>query len=204
MFGPPQGYLGEERRQYVDYSVERERCFLTVSATDREPTGYKRRGAVTDPLAAVIEQVIHIPGLRGNPERIYSATATGHKYPGPFHPYVASIIHDWQSTRAKELELLAEDLKDLGLTWKVEVRRVDDVSLELKVGRTPQALRSGAKDLVNVADVGFGGPSVPWHACWPGPPVAGSLSWPRPTAPCCSGPSRPWSPEVPTNSDRTW
>lgn len=42
----------------------------------------------------------------------------------------------------------------LGLTWKVHTKPVDNTRVELRVGRLPA--RERARDLVNIADVGFG------------------------------------------------
>jgi hypothetical protein len=36
--------------------------------------------------------VIHLPGLRGNPERTYPVAAIGPHFPGTFENYVASLI----------------------------------------------------------------------------------------------------------------
>jgi predicted ATPase len=52
------------------------------------------------------------------------------------------------------LEDLRSGLEFLGLTWAVEARQLDDASVELLVGRLPQAGKR--RDLVNIADVGFG------------------------------------------------
>jgi predicted ATPase len=52
--------------------------------------------------------------------------------------------------------MLASELARLGLTWKVQARRVNDAAVELLVGRMPQAQQGGAQDMVSVADVGFG------------------------------------------------
>src|SRR5205085_594068 len=40
--------------------------------------------------------------------------------------------------------------------WKVTATAVDDTQVELRVGRLSQPTRGGARDLVNIADVGFG------------------------------------------------
>lgn len=61
-------------------------------------------------------KLIHLPGLRGNPERTYRVTAVESEYPGNFSEYVASIIHRWQSTQDERLKTLANNLKSLGLT----------------------------------------------------------------------------------------
>jgi predicted ATPase len=46
-------------------------------------------------------------------------------------------------------------LSDLGLTWKIFAKVVNDVQIELQVGRLPKA-RHGGEDLVNISDVGLG------------------------------------------------
>jgi predicted ATPase len=69
---------------------------------------------------------------------------------------VASIIDHWQTRKSKKLHELGEDLRALGLTWKVSAQPVDDTQVQLFVGRLPEARRGGAQDLVNIADVGFG------------------------------------------------
>jgi putative AbiEii toxin of type IV toxin-antitoxin system/AAA ATPase-like protein len=100
--------------------------------------------------------VIHIPGLRGNPERSYPLTATGPRFTGTFEQYTASIIAKWKRQESSKLVALGKGLQQLGLTWKVEAKRLDDANVELRVGRVPRSVRGGARDLVNIADVGFG------------------------------------------------
>jgi hypothetical protein len=103
-----------------------------------------------------IMEAIHLPGLRGNPERIYPVAAIGPRFPGTFERYVASLIASWTSDSSSEIGELSEDLKSLGLTWKIEANRIDDTQVELRVGRMPRPKQGGAKDLVSIADVGFG------------------------------------------------
>lgn len=106
----------------------------------------------------LLRRIIHIPGLRGNPERSYPLTATGPRYPGTFENYSASVIARWSEVASeyRKLKDLGQCLLRLGLTWKVQARRVDGASIELKVGRMPRSVQGGARDLVNIADVGFG------------------------------------------------
>jgi predicted ATPase len=99
---------------------------------------------------------IHVPGLRGNPERSYPKTAVGDHYPGTLDLYVASIIAEWQDTNDERLAVLGNQLQQLGLTWKVTSKKLDDTRVELQVGRLPSAAKGGDKDLVSIADVGFG------------------------------------------------
>ena len=56
----------------------------------------------------------------------------------------------------QKLKQLSKDLERLGLTWKVTAKRINDAQVELQVGRLPHAAKGGARDLVNIADVGFG------------------------------------------------
>lgn len=133
----------------------RDRCFLAVTSEspnedDSFPT-MKFSSFPTHDLA----RMIHIPGLRGNPERVYERTAAGPSFPGTFEKYVASIIADWTDNNDDRPERLATMLGQLGLTQEISVRRLNEAQLEVRVGRLPGASSRG-KDLVNVADVGFG------------------------------------------------
>jgi len=105
----------------------------------------------------LIRRVIHVPGLRGNPERTYPVTAVGDTYPGTFQEYVASVVYHWQTAeKSGSLEALAADLQELGLTSRVAARRVSAVHVELQVGRLARAASRASRDLVSVADVGLG------------------------------------------------
>ncbi len=103
-----------------------------------------------------INKIIYLPGLRGNPERFYPETSIGKSFSGIFTPYSASIIANWKDKRDPSLSQLSNDLREIGLTWKVEPRRIDDTRVELRVGRLPQSVKGGANDLVSIADVGVG------------------------------------------------
>jgi hypothetical protein len=107
-------------------------------------------------LARLILDVIHLPGLRGNPVRTYSVTAAGPAFPGTFESYVASLISHWSSESSEKIKELSSDLNLLGLTWKIEAKHVDDSQAELRVGRMPYPKRGGARDMVSIADVGLG------------------------------------------------
>jgi hypothetical protein len=99
--------------------------------------------------------LIHIPGLRGNPERDYPLRKTkGPRFDGHFQDYVAGILAGWKGE--KKLERLSEALHHLGLTWKVVAKPLDATRVEIVVGRLKDPKRGGANDFVNIADVGFG------------------------------------------------
>ncbi|HEX8070056.1 MAG TPA: DUF3696 domain-containing protein [Pyrinomonadaceae bacterium] len=110
-----------------------------------------------DGLDPIISQLIHLPGLRGNPERTYPVTAFGAAFPGTFQNYVASVITQWQVNKSqKELDELSQSLRTLNLTWKVVAKPINDTQVELQVGRLPQPSKAGASDMVSIADVGVG------------------------------------------------
>jgi predicted ATPase len=66
------------------------------------------------------------------------------------------LISSWNSESPEKIRDLSDDLKSLGLTWKIEATAIDDTQVELRVGRLPRPKRGGAYDLVSIADVGFG------------------------------------------------
>lgn len=153
---PPFSPFDKDQLQGV---IRRSRCFLyadLLSAREHESV------LQAFPLSASVAKeglrhLIHLPGLRGNPERTYPVTGVGPTFPGTFEKYTASVIARWQANDEKEkLEKLGKDLETLGLTWKVMAKPISDTQVELQVGRLPRAIRGGAHDLVNIADVGFG------------------------------------------------
>ena len=143
----------------TDAKVSRDRCFLNVDVAGG--TGKKK---VWRPkwfnhgfeISSVMD-VIHVRGLRGNPERSYPKAPFGRQFPGEFERYVAGVLAAWKAGgKKKEIKAVGQDLRTLGLTWKVEARHVSETEVELHVGRMPDPERGGAHDLVSIADVGFG------------------------------------------------
>ena len=143
--------LDDQDPEFKNYDVvKRSRCFLYLGSQDGN-----RFYEVTYGFGADIFDSIHLPGLRGNPERSYKLTSTGPQYPGTFEHYVASIIHEWQETKDERLETLVDALHTLGLTGQVGTQKIGDVGIELQVGRLRHD-SSSETDMVNIADVGFG------------------------------------------------
>jgi len=132
-------------------AVSRKRCFLEP-AIEGVATNF-RFPSYTDAVGASIRGLIHLQGLRSTPARAYPVSATGDGFPGVFDYYVASFIVQWQASDSHSLELLREDLARLGLTNIVIAEPINDTQVELHVGRT---LKSDSKDVVSIADVGFG------------------------------------------------
>lgn len=150
----------EAMEKPVEWRVSRSRCFLQVGPHVEGANGEQisETGLTpSSPFAGSIRNIIHVPGLRGNPKRTYPTTAAaGPSFPGTFEDYTASVIALWQKSKSDAQKQLGQWLEKLGLTWKVMARTIDDTHIELKVGRLLRGVRGGARDLVNVADTGFG------------------------------------------------
>jgi predicted ATPase len=148
----PEGY-GPGR-----WEVERDRCFLEPRWIARGPDGASVffGGWLGPAWEGIIPKVIHLPGLRGNPERTYPVAAVGSTYPGTFEKYTASVISLWVAERQETVAALNADLKLLGLAGGVFAVRPNDVQVELQVGRLPDVPPTRPEDRVNVADVGLG------------------------------------------------
>jgi predicted ATPase len=118
-------------------------------------TGGEHLAAVWE---AVIPEVIHVPGLRGNPERTYQpAAVAGPGYPGTFEKYVPSILVQWTASNEDILAGLNDDLKAMKLTGGVLANQlVNGVQIEVEVGRLPDVGPDRPQDRVNIADVGIG------------------------------------------------
>ncbi|HEX6902719.1 MAG TPA: AAA family ATPase [Thermoanaerobaculia bacterium] len=137
----------------VQWDVVRFRCFLSIMA---RIDGQRQDWTEPTPdrvFGSLLRRIIHIPGLRGNPERFYKKSAVGESFPGSFDRYVASIVATWQSTSDERFATLNDSLRTLGLTWNVAANSLDANRLELLVG---QLSNRDGKSFVNIADVGMG------------------------------------------------
>ncbi|MEP7338732.1 MAG: AAA family ATPase [Acidobacteriota bacterium] len=156
--------------------VERDRCFLILGIRGKlniqglthfetsEDAVVKSvwfspwfSGDVQAVVTTTLRQVIHLPGLRGNPERTYPLTAVGETFLGTFENYTASVVAKWQTEKEyNKLDTLSRNLETLGLTWKVIAKPLNDTQVEIQVGRLARAGKAGLKDFVSLADVGVG------------------------------------------------
>jgi hypothetical protein len=137
-----------------DWEVRRRRCFFEIEASS-DFLVYVDELEALDEIAGALEGILHVPGLRGNPTRTYKTSAVGRSFPGTFENYVASVISSWQEQKDPRLSELGDALCRLGLTSQVRSLPRDATQAEIRVGRLPRT-RRGTKDLVNIADVGFG------------------------------------------------
>jgi predicted ATPase len=161
--------LNQNIENLYKFVVESYRCFLYAGAAFTAPLiissdeigitrlfsffGHSGLCSIVDER---IRQLIHVPGLRGNPERTYPVSSVGYEFTGTFENYVANIIHDWKVNKDKRLKQLSEALQVLGLTWKVDTKQIDDTQIEVRVARVTNKGNSKSTDMVSIADVGFG------------------------------------------------
>jgi predicted ATPase len=145
-------------RSYV--SLFQNRCFLDYSHSQVPVINVPELSV--SPYASIIDylhQMLHLPGLRGNPQRTYPLIPLGPNFTnfaGTFGIYTASVIYHWQKDKRQEvLNTLNRDLAKLGLTNKIVARQLTGAHIELLVNRFLHN-RAGAEDMVNIADVGFG------------------------------------------------
>ncbi|AFY46134.1 hypothetical protein Nos7524_0212 [Nostoc sp. PCC 7524] len=154
--------LTEDIKSQTEWIVGRNRCFLDFKLSWKSSKDDKLTVSsffsirLLNTFQTHIRKIIHVPGLRGNPERTYKTTAIGQEFPGTFENYVASVVNNWQITKDPHLQELANALETLGLTYAVEAKKFDDTQVELRVGRLPHRSKSKASDMVSIADVGFG------------------------------------------------
>lgn len=141
------------------WKIDRNRCFIRAITTlgdEKEPRATINWGPPINLFSSQVQNIIHVPALRGNPERNYKTVPIGEKFPGTFEIYIASIINNWQMTKDPRLNELGTALEILGLGWKVISKPLDEISVELLVSRLLHGRKGKSKDLVSIADVGFG------------------------------------------------
>lgn len=152
-------YYPERIMRDCIFSVERDRCFLKV--VGKTKLGNDRLiDLIQFPLSDLgneIRSIIHLPGLRGNPERNYPTTSLdsdlGRFVPGTFEKYVASIIVNWQENHPKKINSLNNYLRKIGLTKKITANYINDTEVGLFV---TSSLNDIDEDMVSIADVGLG------------------------------------------------
>ncbi|MGX4585517.1 AAA family ATPase [Paenibacillus chitinolyticus] len=137
--------------------ITRLRCFLGLSVVDKETNSTLLTRPISTLLESSIRRVLHLPGLRGNPERNYPVTAVDFEeshFPGTFEKYVASIIAHWKDTKNyKALRNLKKYLSQLGLANDIDVEYINDTEIAIYVSRSNC---SDVTDKVSIADVGLG------------------------------------------------
>ena len=148
----------------VDFIVSSRRCFNAIVPNIEDSQLVTTSGF--HPYRYILNDIlgiIHLPGLRGNPETVYSWTPLGAlpHFPGTFPRYTASLIEHWERTKVAEYKKLVEYLDTLRLAKGVSVCKLDERFLEILVGWHPHespVVKNGKNntDMVNIVNVGLG------------------------------------------------
>lgn len=147
----------EEKKLATKWKAIRNKCFLEAELSfDTKEFAPLKAGI--EPAAHIekfVTRLIHVPGLRGNPERTYKIAASEDVYPGSFEKYVASILSEWVKLKKYKTKYdeLKKQLSALGLASNITTNKVDDTSVEIQISRSNNCEN---QDCVNIADVGFG------------------------------------------------
>ena len=146
-----------ERGTKFTWRIVADRCFLAVGGEieGRRVPGSYGYGSPGTLFAPLLNSVIHLPGLRGDPARSYAVANVTGQYKGRFDAYTASIIAGWQESEPERINQLRKCLLHLELTNAIQAEYLNDTRVELRVGRRVRG-RPLKGDFVNIADVGFG------------------------------------------------
>jgi predicted ATPase len=153
---------GKKIKDELELGTYRIRCFLDIGYFPIKKEDDVPHASpilvqyMLDTFGTPLRGILHISALRGNPQRTYKITAVGSQFPGRFEEYVASIVHHWQISKDTRLKELEKYLELLGLTRKISAKAVDDTQVEILVGRLPTSSINSPRDMVSIADVGFG------------------------------------------------
>ncbi|WP_185976656.1 AAA family ATPase [Catenovulum sediminis] len=147
----------EDKKITPKWRVVRNKCFLEAELSFGGKKFAPLKAGI-DPAAKIekfVTRLIHVPGLRGNPERIYKIAASDDVYPGSFEKYVAAIISEWIKVDKFQWRYteLNKQLAQLGLASNITTSKINDTSVEIQISRSKNSL---PQDCVNIADVGFG------------------------------------------------
>ena len=107
------------------WMVAANRCFLSAELRDGDGPGKPLMGSFVPSyiFEPHIRGIIHLPGLRGNPERTYPRAAVGDTFPGAFQDYAASVVLKWQSDQRERIEELNEQLHRASPLGASRIRR---------------------------------------------------------------------------------
>lgn len=143
-----------------EFRIQRRKFFLGVRGvlkgiptTDDHPFGRLD----LSPGYPLVEELIHVPGLRRHRERTHRVTGLAASWPGTFDHYFAGVIRHWMSSSKgrRKLEVLERYLARLELGAGIRSSQVDDASLTVRLMDSIRK-RDGKALAVNIADLGVG------------------------------------------------
>jgi predicted ATPase len=134
--------------------VVRDRCFLDVVLTLRADTQfpiYPMGAGPGDRFREELRNIVHVPALRYNLERLRPISKSHMIFPGEFDDYAASLIYSWQINKSAKLRQAERDLTLLGVANKLRAQQISDVEVALSINRG-----SSTKDMIDLSEVGLG------------------------------------------------
>ena len=147
------------RRFWPEYwarpTVTPERFFYWIGFPDDPSTGGWAAPSIEEGPRQDLLEVLHLPGLRGNPERAYPLIRVPRRFEGSFgREYTAALLWDWHQRQDGRLDALSAQLGALGLTARVRMSRANDLAAEIQVARLSKV--QDVQNFVNISDVGLG------------------------------------------------
>lgn len=152
--------LGKMVEDGTEFQLKRNRIFYEIESkghADQKSFLYSFKPAAS--VEEDIQRIIHLPAIRGFPERTQVDESLTHPYyAGTFHDFTASIIEKWEKDRkngdddaSKKFDMLLQQISNMNLAKGVSVDRYDDSTLSIRIG-----LQCDPQRLVSLADVGVG------------------------------------------------
>jgi predicted ATPase len=141
----------------IQWKAKPNRCFLDIGMIFADGS-FAMEG---DPLplaffplyqfSNAIQEIIHVPGLRDNPQRNYPVASVAGNFGGTFDNYFASVIaHSSINDEETIVERLIDPMLTLGLSSGIGAS-IRNNQIEISVDHA-----LGSADEINIADVGLG------------------------------------------------
>lgn len=155
--------LAEIVKEDMPFSPRADACFYSVYL--KQPPGTQLTISPDFRPSALVEAdirgIIHLPGWRDNPQRLYeNISLESPFFRGTFPRYTASVIASWERHKNEKYEQLLRYLHDLNLSTELHAKPRGK-QIELTLSRLIPRNESGfavqdTDDVVNIADVGIG------------------------------------------------
>lgn len=138
--------------------MKSKRSFLSIEFSPESTSDIKQHIfsfgiSPTGNIEEFVGKIIHIPGIRSNPERQYKIERYNKRFQGRFDKYTASIIYNWGLKEKKKLETLISLISELGLASNIKAQKVNEAHISLNISRY---FGAEDNDVVDLSDVGFG------------------------------------------------
>ena len=118
--------LMEHFKDNGSWKIRTKKCLIDINF-DAGIQSFTIGMGATNLAERIGSSIIHIPGIRGNPERAYRISASDTRFAGSFEPYVASIIHNLKNSNTADNKIkfteLLTDINRLGLGSQLAAKK---------------------------------------------------------------------------------